>query len=560
MAKICLPKELATRFRQGLKSGEINPDKLSSVTSKERQEFFNKIVGEEYSQTVNSLFESKLLLKNQKQGFITWAKNVAGITPEARRDLLTKIEKMQNILTPETKDQFLNDLVDTKLGISVSDDEARIISSLAKDATEAKAKMETGKRREIGEAPTKEELNYGLKTVALNNYVNNLKIGATRISPREFWREPWKATVELAGITKSLKSSIDVSALLRQGVKTVFSNPKEWLRNAPKTFSDIAKVFRGQEAMDMLNAEIISDPMYDIMKKSKLAVGAIEEAFPTRSPEALPIIGKFFKASDAAYSGFLHRMRFDLFKKYYQIAERNGVNLNSKAELEGIATLVNSLTGRGKLPGVAEPAANLLNVTMFSPRNLQSHIDFLTGLRGRNVSPFAKKQSAIALVKTLAGIGTVLGLSALLLGDKAVETDPRSSDFGKVRYKNTRFDITGGMGSLMTLLARQLTGVSKSSSSGKLYDLNSNKYGSRTRWDVLLDFTENKLSPLAQEAQDRMEGKTFEGDKPTALNTLKNLLAPLSVANVWETKEEKDRANLLVISILEALGIGSSTY
>lgn len=560
MAKICLPKVIADNFRKALREGKINPDAISKMTSKQRNKFFENIVGKDYAVDTNALFESKLLLKNQKQGMITWAKTVAGLKPEVRRDLLTKIEKMQKVLTPETEDAFLADLAQTKLGVGISADEAQKISQLAKEATDAKIKMEAGPRRGVDGIPTPTEIEYGLKTVNLNNFVNDLKIKAERIPIKEIMFNPRKAIVELAGFSKSVKSSIDNSALLRQGIKTLFSNPKQWFKNAPQTFSDIKKVFQGKDAQSLLNAEIISDPMYDIMKKAKVAVGAIEEAFPTRSPEMIPVFSKLFKASDAAYSGFLHRMRVDLFKKYYDIAKTQGVNVNSKAELESIGALVNSLTGRGKLPGFVEPGAQLLNVSFFSPRNLQSHIDFLTAFRGRNVSDFAKKEAAIALVKTMLGIGTVLATAGVLLGEKAVEIDPRSSNFGKIRVGNTRFDVTGGMGSLFTLLARQITGEIKSSTSNKITDLTSGKFGSANRWTVLLDFFENKLSPLAQEAQDRFEGKTFEGDKPTIKTTAENLFVPLSVSNLWETKDEKDRANLLLIALADAFGIGSSTY
>lgn len=565
MPKICLPNNLANRFRQALKSGEINPEQLSTISSKERNEFFKNLVGEEYATMTNALFESKLLLKNQQQGLITWAKTVAGLKPEVKKALLDKVERMQNVLTPENEEAFLNDLVNTKLGVTVTDKEAGDISRLAKEATDARTKMEASPRRGIDGKPTPQELEYGIRTVELNNYVNDLKIKGERVSPLDLLFNPKKAVMEVGGITKSLKSSIDISATLRQGIKTVFSNPVQFAKNAPKQFGDIIRTFQGKEAMDLLNAEIISDPMYELMKKSKLAVGAIEEAFPTRSPEMVPILGKFFKASDAAYSGFLHRMRVDLFKKYIRLAESQGVNINSPKEIESIAKMVNALTGRGHLGG-AESAANVLNVTMFSPRNLKSHIDVLTAHQFQpGVTPFVRKQAALNLVKTLAGIGGLLA-TANVLWPGSVEKDSRSADFSKIRIGNTRFDVAGGMGSLVTLVSRLaplLLGqkpITKSTKTGKVTELNSGKFGSQTGKDVLFQFMENKASPLFAELLDRLQGETFDGEEPNYKTTLKNLLVPLSVANVWETKDEADRANLLIIMIMDALGIGTNTY
>lgn len=68
MARICLPKDLANKFRQALKSGEVNPAELSTMSSKDRNAFFTKLVGEEFATMTNSLFESKLLLKINNKG------------------------------------------------------------------------------------------------------------------------------------------------------------------------------------------------------------------------------------------------------------------------------------------------------------------------------------------------------------------------------------------------------------------------------------------------------------------------------------------------------------
>ena len=558
MVKICLPNNIANGFRQALKSGAINPDKLSNMTSKERNEFFKSIVGDEYATMTNSLFESKLLLKNQKQGLITWAKTVANLKDDVRVDLLSKINKLQNALTPENTDAFLNDFVNAKLGVNVTDKEAADISRLAIDATQAKEVMESAPRRGLDQPPTPEEISYGLKTIELNDYVNDLKVKAERISPVELLLNPKSAAREAASLTKSLTSSLDNSALGRQGLKTLFSNSKEYFKNAPKTFSDINKVFQGKDAQKLLNAEIISDPMYDLMKKSKLAVGAIEEAFPSRSPEMLPIFGKFFKASDAAYSNFLHRMRADLFKKYVRMAEDLGVNINNIKETESIAKMVNSLTGRGNL-GALEKSADVVNIAFFSPRNLKSNIDFLTAhALQKDVSPFVRKQAAINLVKTLGGIASILAV-ANTLRPGSVETDPRSSDFGKIKIGKTRFDVAGGMAGFSTLLARLITNSTKSSTSGKITELGKG-YKPTTRFDVALDFFTNKFSPLFSQVKQYAEGKTFEGEEPTVMNSLKEIAFPLSVSNVWELKDEKDTADLIAISLAEFFGIGTATY
>ena len=75
----CLPKHVVDIFLKKLKAGEINPEQLADMSSKERNTFFASFLGKENAAKVNASFESKLLLKNQQLGIINWAKNVAGI-------------------------------------------------------------------------------------------------------------------------------------------------------------------------------------------------------------------------------------------------------------------------------------------------------------------------------------------------------------------------------------------------------------------------------------------------------------------------------------------------
>ena len=71
MSKICLPREIKTAFLRAVKDGSINVDEIASLAnSEQRREVFARVVGPENASTVNSLFESKLLLKNQRQGMI----------------------------------------------------------------------------------------------------------------------------------------------------------------------------------------------------------------------------------------------------------------------------------------------------------------------------------------------------------------------------------------------------------------------------------------------------------------------------------------------------------
>lgn len=136
----CLPQIHATAFLKELKDGSIQPDKLMDMSSQERRDFFAKIVGEDNAHEVNAAFESKLLLKDQQRGMVSWAKKVAGISEPVRKDLVSRINKLDRVLQPEDEKGFLADLAAKKLGTDVSYEEAQKITQLAQKATQERDK------------------------------------------------------------------------------------------------------------------------------------------------------------------------------------------------------------------------------------------------------------------------------------------------------------------------------------------------------------------------------------------------------------------------------------
>ncbi len=217
------------------------------------------------------------------------------------------------------------------------------------------------------------------------------------------------------------------------------------------------------------------------------------------------------------------------------------------------------MTGRGNLGGL-EPAANVVNNVFFSPRFLKSNWDTLTAHQfQREVTPFVRKQAAINLVKVISGTAAVLA-TARAINPASVELDPRSADFGTIRVGDTRFDVTGGMRALATLATRLATMSSKSSVTGKVTPLNSGKFGAQTGTDVVVNFFENKLSPAASIVKDLLQGRDFQGNKPTVLGEASNLLTPLPIVNYLELQNNPNSANVLLGTLADELGISVNTY
>jgi len=286
----------------------------------------------------------------------------------------------------------------------------------------------------------------------------------------------------------------------------------------------------------------------------------------------VPGLGKLFTASETAYKGFLLRMRADIADKTLIIAKNAGVNTADKFEAESIGNLINSITGRGNL-GSFEKVGKEVNNVLFSPKLLKSHIDTLTAhsirLPGeKEMSSFARKRAAINLTKIVVGTSFILGV-AKALNPNSVDLDPRSSDFGKIKVGNTRFDVSGGMSSVVTLASRILPTkdekgrwgqFTKSSISGRLSKLNSGEFGSMTALDVMVNFASNKLSPMARVVLELAQQRDFNNKQITLGGEISNLLLPLPVNTYQTLKDEPNSANILLSLIADGMGISTNTY
>jgi hypothetical protein len=548
-------------FKQKLKDGTIDPIKLASMTSAERRAEFGKFLNDKNATSTNVAFERKLLLKNQQRGLLTWAESQSGLRPAAKRDLVSRVQRMTTILEPGDQDAFLQDLADQRLGVSVSPVEAKRISELSNAVKETEQNYTEENR-----------LEYGTALVQFHQYVNGLEDNAgktTFASLKQDIKSPTalvtKGVKAVADLMRSAKSSMDNSAIFRQGWKTMFTDNKIWRKNAVNSFPQIVNSIKGVDIQAAVDADILSRPngKNGKYKKAKLATSNIEEAFPSDVLEKLPGIGRLYTASQDVYTAFLHRQRADIFDKLLEKAESRGVDIEDKAELVAIGKMVNSLTGRGDL-GVFEPGADIFNSAFFSPRLAASHVDVLLlqplGRGSKDTSRFAQKQAATNLVKIIGGTAAILAIASAFGDDDTVEWDPRSADFGQIKIGDTRFDVTGGMRSIVTLASRLVTQQTKSTSTGIVSDLNTGDFGSRTNKDVLFQWFENKASPAGGLVLTMLENENFDGSRPTVKSVLADSLLPIGVQNTKELLENPNSANNLLAITADFLGLSTNTY
>lgn len=559
----CLIKPLADAFKKALRDGEIDPAKLADMTTAERRGVFERYMDKDAAKQVNTLFERKLLVKDFQNGMVKWAREVVGLKPEVRKGLIDKIERLteldeegnmkpgsERILNPADQKAFLSDLAERTIGTEITMKEAQAITRMSKELAQTKKKFDVEKKEWTSEA---DRLKYGFARVELQNFLDVAKEPYRGLPMMEAVKariadevanikdRPFGGSLKLAGntitdladLSVSMVATLDNSFLGRQGLSVLLTHPTAWAKGAAQSYKNIVQEFGGKNSMDALRADILSRPnaMLGRYEKSGI-INPNEEQYPSSLPEKIPALGRVFKASEAAFKGSALRMRADVFDLLVEKMEKNGVDMDNKEQLESFGTLVNSLTAKGSFnsPGTGKA----LRVVLWAPKMLKASFDVLTAhtvdfARGK-ITKEAYGEAWKDLFKIVGTTAAALLLIKALKPD-AVELDPHSANFGKVKIGNRPIDITGGKAGIITLAARLLPkalggGYSKSVTSGAKTEYGPG-FGERTRFDAFVDFLANKANPPARVVIDLLRGKTFDGTAPTFTGEIASLFTPL---------------------------------
>jgi soluble lytic murein transglycosylase len=404
---------------------------------------------------------------------------------------------------------------------------------------------------EGGQVPTKGELSL-LSSVLPKDIIDKL------LSQRPLTERMWKGFINTVNIPRSIMASYDLSAPLRQGVFLV--GRKEFY----SAFATMFKQFGSKKAFDAVQDEIRSRPTYKLMRRAGLELTGAdqflehrEEAFMSEYAEGIPLVGKGIKMSNQAYTGFLNKLRADVFDSLVKESRKAGVDFGDDPKaLKDIARFINAATGRGSL-GKLNQAAPLLTSVLFSPRLMASRIQMLNPVFYMKLSPVVRKE-AIKSLLTFSGMAlTVLGLAKA--GGAEVEDDPRSTDFAKIKIGDTRFDILGGFQQYIRLGAQLITNETKSTKTGEIKELGGDGFKPTTRLDVAERFLANKQSPVMAFVTDLLRGKDQQGAPITVSSQLSKNFIPLAVQDTIDAFNEYGSKGLLA-GIPAMFGVGVQTY
>jgi len=398
--------------------------------------------------------------------------------------------------------------------------------------------------------PTSSELNLlkqvfpeELVTTALKKLPLSTKVG--------------QGLAEVLNIPRAIRASFDMSAPFRQGVFLLAKHP---IKSA-KAFGSMFKYFFSQKSYEGLMDDIANRPTYGLMKQGRLSLTdmshsltAREEAFMSDLAGKIPKIGPIIKASNRAYSGFLNKLRADVFDGLLIGAKKQGVQITDKF-ITDLGGFISTATGRGGL-GAAEKFAVALNTTLFSPRLMASRLSLMNPQYYAKLDPFVRKEALKSLFAFVGTGMTVLGLAKM--GGAEIGVDPRSADFGKIKIRNTRYDIWGGFQQYIRAGAQLVTGEMVSSTTGVKTNVGEG-YKPITRLDLMQRFIEGKLAPVTAFVRDLLKGRSFIGKTLDPADELGNLFMPMVIQDIIDLAVEEGPSGILMSSPA-IFGTGVQTY
>jgi hypothetical protein len=368
----------------------------------------------------------------------------------------------------------------------------------------------------------------------------------------------WDGIKDSANLMRTLMSTFDLSAPFRQGVFMV--GRKQFWTSFVKMFH----LFGSEKAYQALREEIRSRPTYKLMKEGNLAVKDTnfienrEENFMSHWIEKVPVIGHIVRASDRAYTGFLHKVRADVFDDLIRKGEDVGINWHDDTKsLKQLANYINAATGRGSL-GKFEQSAPILNAVFFSPRLITSRLKLMNPLTYTDprLNPFVRKEAVKDLVK-FAGIATTV-LALAKAGGAQVSMDPRSADFAKIKVGNVRLDVLGGFQQFFRT-AYLINPFNHTYVDGKGEEQPFGKYGGKTKKDILERFMESKLSPPVSLVKDYLDGKDATGQPFTVKGELATRYYSLFIQDFIDATKDSG-AKGAALATPGVFGVGVQTY
>lgn len=371
-------------------------------------------------------------------------------------------------------------------------------------------------------------------------------------------------------VGRALILGVDFGQVLNQG-KLAMGHPLLNMRALPRMF----KAWASEGVEQQLTDEIENHPDFGLAYNAGLDLtteeGGLttqEEIFQGHLANKIPLLNNFGRA----YRVFLNKLRFDLFT---QMLKAHGGEVTDE-QAKVLANYINVSTGRGAFTGTWATAAVPFNDVFLAPRFQVSRIQWLIGQPLWGAGKWENTGRARAVVaqeyaRSLASLAVYYGLVSLAAGfladddDKpTIETDPRSSDFGKVVIGKTRIDPWAGAQQWFVFASRMWSGETKpvgDDTEAIALRGDEREYGARSGKEVFADFARGRLAPVPGAIYDKfIAGETFDKKEPTVLELSKNLYTPITPREIYNTTKEEGIPKGMALGLLMMFGERVNTY
>lgn len=364
--------------------------------------------------------------------------------------------------------------------------------------------------------------------------------------------DKWQTAMDVINVPRAILASYDMSAPLRQGLLLLPLAPKQWIKSVGHAY----RAFVSPEYGDFVDIQIRTHPYFTKLQKSGLfqsrpgSLTAGEEYWRGQMGEKIPYLGVGIRASERAYTTFLNSVRAQTFYKFCEQWEGMGKTAQDYKDLAGF---LNHATGRGD-PKWLDKHIDIFNIAFFAPRLLVGRVQAISDLF-TSTSPVRKIIAADLLEGVGAGL-LILTLASMIDGVE-VEKNPLSTDFGKIRFGNTRIDFWGGYQQIVRYTIQFVAGMRKTTQTKRIVPA--------PRGDVLWRFVQSKLSPPAGFALDMATGETFLGRKLRLEPAIVGREAferfvPLFVQDVIDAARFQGMSGLAMVVPTALHGVGAMTY
>lgn len=402
-----------------------------------------------------------------------------------------------------------------------------------------------------------------------------------RLANRTKGERALDTTKEAWHTMRALMTGGELSGVLRQGKFALLSRPLVTAKGAVPAMlrtavPDFVRKLAGSKSTSAATehaiiSEVQSRPNANVYKQSGLEItdphnfseAQLEGNYRSRWANKIPLIAE----SGRAYSTFLVRLRADVFDVLYnKLQSREGpVSLE---QAKALATYVNESTGAGSLGKAGQKAAEVLNYTFFAPKFVASRFQMLAGHAMWKGDMATRKIIAAEYARVLGSAAVMYGLYSLL-GTKKIETDPRSSNFGKIPIEGkdgtiTYIDPMAGAIQSTAILAQTLSGQKKEAN-GSMTQLRTTGEKkadfARDGGKNVLHFIRSKASPQVGALYDRfVTGKDFNGNPITLSGQFAGLAFPMTYGDIYDAMKAQGVPKGVALSILAFFGEGVNTY